>query len=58
MLLFIKHGNTVLDPKISKKFLSLYAIYYYTICMIGHKAILFVPIKPCRRSTDEEDFDD
>ena len=37
---------------------SLYAIYYYTICMIGHKAILFVPIKPCRRSTDEEDFDD
>jgi len=23
--------------------------------MIGHKAILFVPIKPSRRSSDDED---
>ncbi len=44
--------------KYRKKSLSLYAIHYHTTSMIGHKAILFVPIKPCRRSIDEEDFDD
>jgi len=26
--------------------------------MIGHKAVFFVPVRPCKRSSDDEDLDD